>query len=360
MTQTATANHFGRNQNSYAVPNGYLINPFNALYQNHDVEDNQELTVQGILDYATNLEGMIVGDFDLDEIILEIKGNFLSFVKTGLLAYKVKFFHLYEKSYKSFKDFCEQALGSTHWYINRTIEAARVVIELACNGFEVLPKCEAQCRPLTKFSGTQLCANWHTVIENVPVPKITASTIAEVLGVEQKSKTLRLSTELYLLLKEKSLEAGMSIEEFLKSLLGEDFSTEECSPERESQWQEDLEKLISEQEEQPTEEVEEVKEVEEEKTEELLSVPVEPDQKNVSRGKGFGAVKPKAKSKKALSNKRQSQKYDEAVSSPDSFKTEKLGSVIANVVKLVIPTGSKLAKLMAWADWEGSPPPPTH
>ena len=236
-------------RNPYRLPQGYIPNPFDPLYQQPDEELCREPSAQALLDYAIELEDQIPGDFELSEVINEIKNNTLSFVRTGLLAFKVKVLKLYRDGYRSFKDFCEQALGLTHWQINRTIEAARVVIELAQDGFDVLPKNEAQARPLTKFTGDDLCANWQTILNTTKEYKITGSVIAETLGMEVTNKSLRLPPEVYYELQDIALQEGMSITELLKAVIAEKKAVEEVDEQQLQAWQQDLDTLVAEEEE---------------------------------------------------------------------------------------------------------------
>ena len=232
-------------RNPYRVPQGYVSDPFAPLYQQPDEELSEDLSVQLILDYANQLDDKIAGDFDLGGIINEIKSNTLSFVRIGLIAFKVKVLKIYRQAYSTFKDFCEKAIGITTWQVNRMIEASRVVIELAQGGFDVLPKNEAQARPLTKLSGADLYVSWETVLNSVPEYKITSSTIAETLGMEVKSKSLRLPPDLYYALEQKAFEAGMSIKELLEDVVGEDNDIKQADEQKVQAWQEDLDTLIA-------------------------------------------------------------------------------------------------------------------
>ena len=235
-----------RVRNPYKVPQGFSSDPFTPLYQQPDEPLALEESLEELLDYANILEDKIAGDFNLHQIVTDIKSNFLSFVRTGLLAYKVKLWKLYRNSYRNFKEFCENALGVTHWQINRTIEAARVVMELVQSGFSILPQCEAQARPLTKFTGAELCANWQIVVENLPPSKITGNSIAEVLGMETKAKNLRLPKELYERIRKRALELGISVEQLLELTFGEDDEVNEVDEEKMAAWEEDLARLTQE------------------------------------------------------------------------------------------------------------------
>ncbi len=234
-----------RKRNPYRVPRGFVPNPFTPLYHEPDVDPSEDLSVQEILDYALTLEGQIPGDFNLSQVVNEIKNNCLSFVRTGLLAYKVKVYKIYRNVHRNFKEFCEKALGVSHWQINRTIEAARVVVELAQNGFDILPKCEAQCRPLAKFTGAQLCANWQSVLDTTPPHRITGKAINEALGIETTGDSVRFSPEFYKFLKENAASAGMSIEALLKAWIDYCPEVEEVAEEKLHRWEEDLQELVS-------------------------------------------------------------------------------------------------------------------
>ena len=235
-------------RNPYRVPQGYVLNPFDPLYQQPDEELCREPSAQAILDYAIELEDQIPGDFELSDVISEIKNNTLSFVRTGLLAFKVKVLKLYREGYRTFKDFCEQAIGITHWQVNRMIEAARVVIELAQDGFDVLPKNEAQARPLAKFTGADLLANWQRVLDTTKEYKITGSRIAETLGMDVTSKLLRLPPEVYYELQTQALSEGMSVAELLKAILAQRKEVEEPDEQQLQAWQQDLDTLVAEEE----------------------------------------------------------------------------------------------------------------
>ncbi len=237
-----------RKKNPYRVPKGFVPNPFTPLYQEPDVDPSEDLSVQEILDYALTLEGQIPGDFNLSQVVNEIKSNCLSFVRTGLLAYKVKVYKIYRNVHRNFKEFCEKALGVSHWQINRTIEAARVVVELAQNGFDILPKCEAQCRPLAKFTGAQLCANWQSVLDTTPAHRITGKAINEALGIETMSECLRVSPQAHYYVREKALSAGISVDRLLIETFGHDTTTQLVDQQKLDEWEEDLQALVHEEE----------------------------------------------------------------------------------------------------------------
>ena len=285
-----------RKKNPYRAPKGFVPNPFTPLYQEPDVDPSEDLSVQEILDYALTLEDQIPGDFSLSQVVNEIKSNCLSFVRTGLLAYKVKVYKIYRNVHRNFKEFCEKALGVSHWQINRNIEAARVVVELAQNGFDILPKCEAQCRPLSKFSGAELCANWQSVLDTTPPHRITGKAINQALGIETKSECMRISPEAYYIVKKKALEIGISVDKLLIETFGDDTPTQFVDQRNLDEWEEDLQALVDEQEKVPSQETEDLNEQDGELTNQAASnepasdvPPLQPELNTESIPKDFEA-----------------------------------------------------------------------
>lgn len=227
-------------QNPYKTKKGFLADPFASLYQASDRKMSQDESIENLIHYACSLEECIPGDFDLQTVVTEIKSQILSFVRTGLLAYKVKISKLYRRVHKNFKTFCEKTLGISHWQINRKIEAARVVIELAQAGFTVLPTCEAQARPFTKLYGAELCNKWKTVVDSLEPHTITSNQINEVLGVETKTASLRLPKKLYEQIRRKALDMGLSIEQLLNIMFEDEQKTSTVEREVLTKWEEDL------------------------------------------------------------------------------------------------------------------------
>jgi len=162
----------------------------------------------------------------------EIKADLLSFVRVGIVAAKVRRYRLYQlaaEKFSSFRDYCERALGKTQWHINRIIEAARVVLELAREGFELLPQNEAQARPLVKFSGDELIAKWQEVIDSCPPHRITANHVAEIVtpGAAPKQQAIKVDAEDYSQLREKAAQMGITPQQLMKKLIND------CHPESE-------------------------------------------------------------------------------------------------------------------------------
>ena len=194
----------------------------------------------------------------------EIKNHLLNWVRVGLVAEKMRYLKLWREKFTSFADYCQKALGKSHWQIGRIIKAAKVTMLLACAGFETLPTCEAQASKLVKFLSDPnlLVEKWQEVLRSVPKHLITRNSIGEVFGEESPKEKLSLSKKLKEKLKRKALELGVSVEELLEDFLEEDEPVEEegkveeqhksCSDyeldsnlhqKRVKRWQDDLEQI---------------------------------------------------------------------------------------------------------------------
>jgi len=186
--------------------------------------DEAPPSVEDILNYAEDLDHEGGKHLTFDWADTEIRKGRLGFVRAGLVAQKVKYYKLYQKSQqklKDFRDYCESYLGKALWQINRLIEAARVTLELARAGFSILPQCEAQARPLAKFTGEALQQKWLEVVQTVPSQKITAAIVAEIVDGEQpgKKKQLKLDAEVYKKLVGRATLAGTTPEKLIEQML---------------------------------------------------------------------------------------------------------------------------------------------
>lgn len=235
-------------KNPYKTDTTILANPFDFFYQKSDAGISRDDAIQELIDYAVGLDDQIEGDFNLDYLVFEIRNNTLSFVRTGLIAFKIKALKLYKNQFSSFRSFCTEALGVTHWQINRTIQAARTVLELIHNGFEILPRNEAQCRELSQYVGTELVRVWREITAEIPPHQITARSIHEYLNpaeeFESENTTIKLPRKLYSCILSSAIDAGMSIIELLEDTFFDHLEPVPIG--KVLAWEEDLKNLISE------------------------------------------------------------------------------------------------------------------
>ncbi len=140
--------------------------------------ENCEDWQREILKEFTNAHGVREdNDYDLEEALIEVKSHQFGFAKFGAWAYQFKLKRLYKNMFSTWKQFCEKVLHKDHWYVDKKIRAARVIKDLICAGFTVLPKNEYQCRPLTKFWGEELIDNWAMIVDAVQPHLITSDLI---------------------------------------------------------------------------------------------------------------------------------------------------------------------------------------
>lgn len=245
-------------KNYYSAPKGFLIDPFLPLYQTPDAKTSQDNAIQGLIQYGLDLESQIPGDFSLGSIILEFKNNTFSFVRSGLLMYKVKTLKLYKKTYSNFKVFCKEALKVSHWQVNRMVEASRVVLELIQAGFEILPRNVSQCEQISSYTGNELIEKWQTIVDNIPEHRITALSINNLLNPPEREEkvetTIKLPPQLYLCILRQALDKDMSVVELLEEVFLDNDSLVDSGQDdyqkganlHPNAWEEDLENLVTE------------------------------------------------------------------------------------------------------------------
>ena len=239
----------------------YLLNPFNALYQDSSLLSNKP-QIQELNQYAVDLESQIAGDFNLEYLTNEFAYNQLAFVRNGLLLAKIKFQKLY-KNYGdgTFASFCKHQLKKQRWQINDTIKAARVVLDLMYAGFEILPTNISQAVALAKLTLDELIQKWRSIINTLPPDKITAHSIRNAVRPTTESESAVASLEVPASIHEdihreaanRGLSIGVFISMMLKfflesenlHLLKHQINTKEYKK-KERIWQEDLADLVAE------------------------------------------------------------------------------------------------------------------
>lgn len=252
-TQTKQAPH----STYYSQSSDFLINPFDSYYQNRDAQISDRHEIQQIIYLIEDQENKIAGDYDLDELCELISDHTMAYVKSGLLAAKIRFLKLYKKQYSNFTDFCEQRLGRSRSYIDRLINSSRVVVELIMAGCDVLPRNESQCRLLSKFAGSELIWRWKAIIETIKPHKITAEAIASFLAEEEEEKSppedqyVKITGYLAIPIQYSAMKFGMTFQDFVVTLLEYIFKPAKSRAnwrdyEREYEWELDLEKLVKE------------------------------------------------------------------------------------------------------------------
>lgn len=216
-------------KNLYKTKQGYLQSPYRHLGIDNDVPISEADHVQKLLDEAEELDSKIAGDFELFDLVGEILDYRFGFVRTGLLAYKIKYFKLYKEVSSSFHGFCQQYFHRGADYIDKLIQAASDVLELISHGFgAILPQNEAQVRSLrssAKKAGVDIVEAWQFVCDRYQKEpwKITHKTINTAIcgDIPEEPNTLT-KVVLPIALVEKvqklAIKAGMGFTEFLLDL----------------------------------------------------------------------------------------------------------------------------------------------
>lgn len=194
------------------------------------------------------------------------------YVVSGIWLNKIRLWkHLWQRKAKSFHLFCQQLIGKGSWYASRLIKAAKVCLALIKQGFKVLPTCEAQARPLTKYLtendpilGDVCCEEmfdkWQEVIDTLPSDKtLTANHVETIVnGEERTTKSVITDAKTYDRLQRLADDAGMSKQEYINYLLDKEEApeteesaesepeTKEVEPAKNQRWKSDLRDLVAE------------------------------------------------------------------------------------------------------------------
>lgn len=243
----------------YKLPRGWVVNPFDFLYQ-RDVEFSKEPEIQELLEFANELEDSISGEIESRIEYYEFSFRFdsLAFVRQGLILAKLKFWRCYRKKYSTFKEYCENVIGKSVSYCNRLIASAGIMTQLIGAGYSQLPYNESQCRILSCLSGSELLNVWEAAKSTIPRHKITAKSIEDfLLAKEEPEPEPDLQTQINL---SEGLEQAifpysnafkMSIAAFVLMLLDEIFNPVKLKAnwrdfQKEEEWRNDLDKLVEE------------------------------------------------------------------------------------------------------------------
>ena len=194
---------------------------------NDDFWEPPETEFQPLLDF----ESEILRDIPHNDVALltqRIKRSFLDYVRQGIMMDTVRRYCLYKRQYKDFADYCKNALGRSHVYCQKIIQAAKVCLELIKANFQTLPTSVAQALPLLKFakvdagSNRELEDKWQGVVDGFRPELITAAKIQETLdeNPEDRAKQVRIGGKAYQLLQKKALAAGMAVSKYLEMLIG--------------------------------------------------------------------------------------------------------------------------------------------
>ncbi|WP_293356483.1 MULTISPECIES: hypothetical protein [unclassified Microcoleus] len=206
---------------------------FNDIYW-----EPPESEFQPLLDFESEISREVPHN-DIALLTQRIKRSFLDYVRQGVMLDAVCRYRLYKQQYKDFAEYCNLALGRSHFYCKKIIQAAKICLELIKSKFKILPTSVAQALPLLKFAKTyeygdsQLQDKWQTVVDGFPPELITAAKISEALdeNPEDRAKQVRIGGQAYQLLQQKAAAAGMTVSKYLEMLISGAESPDEEPPE---------------------------------------------------------------------------------------------------------------------------------
>ncbi len=200
--------------------------------------------------------------YGYEDALHQLKSQQFGWVKLGAWAFQFKLKRFYKYHHKTWREFCEKVLHQSHWYVDKIIKATRVIKDLLCAGFDVLPQNEYQCRPLTKFWGEELIDNWGMIVDAVEPHLITSDLIKSRFCSREKrdNKWLKVDGQVWEEFEYKSRSKGLDPKQIIENILDDweanydeettdeldDDDIEDVPIEKLEVWQADLQALIEE------------------------------------------------------------------------------------------------------------------
>jgi predicted DNA binding CopG/RHH family protein len=173
------------------------------------------------------------GDYieQLGDIAHNIKIKVCSWYEIGLKAWKVKLFKAWRQEYRSFKEFCETAIGRSSGAVNAWIRSARVMSQLIAMGFERLPLSASIALELSRFDATDLEEAWSALCNEFSDHEMTLEKVKGFLVDPNRKEPQWVSTRLPAPLMEKlrkrANSLGIPISSLIEELLGNDENPDE-------------------------------------------------------------------------------------------------------------------------------------
>jgi hypothetical protein len=190
----------------------------------------------GELEWLTPGEDLLEYDHDqmrihtpkqLESAIAEFKIHAAQWCKAGLLAESIFRSGLWRRGRtRKWSDWCAETLGYTGWYVKKLRQAAAIVLDLARRGFQILPRCVAQCEPLFSIRDGELLSEvWSTVLENLAESELTKGAIAQVVCActgkrTEVRHTISLKSKIWDALREEAMRRGQTPERVIEDWLG--------------------------------------------------------------------------------------------------------------------------------------------
>lgn len=162
---------------------------------------------------------------DVEHLTDLVKNGLDAWVKAGLALIHVKENFkevLNAKLAKNWKQYCLKFFNRSVWQVGRLMDASKVYFILVSSGeFDILPTCEAQCRPLVKFlpedfvnpsyeETAEIINYWKEAIALAGDKPVTAQIVETVVNGGDYSETaqVKISADSYQKLSELAFEIG--------------------------------------------------------------------------------------------------------------------------------------------------------
>lgn len=167
-----------------------------------------------------------------EAIDLSLNESQYSYIRLGLLLEKIRnkcYWKYTAGKFGSFKDWCRERMDLTIWQANSYIESAKVAIYLANAGYTKIPRNFSQAAALIPAYNDEVdYYQSRPVLERVweaacKLKKITANAIRSIINPDAIEKeSTKLPKHLRDRAAKQAAKKGMSIDEYLADLIGQD------------------------------------------------------------------------------------------------------------------------------------------
>ena len=212
--------------------------------------DDHPLWIQNLLKFCVKSVDSIYLPENINQAITQIKSDIYSYIKIGVICDLVRHKNLWENLTNNFGQFCKDYLGKSRWWFDNIINASKVAMNLINSGFDILPKNEAQARPLTSLDYLEQVEVWRNITHTIPEHRIKAKTVKAFVDrhikklnqdyeeesyyattpPKPKQKLIKIDQDSYDLLESKASKYGLTPKQYLDALLQKelgDFENEE-------------------------------------------------------------------------------------------------------------------------------------
>lgn len=158
----------------------------------------------------------------LEELETVIAKNFQGFYAVGCALAEINISRLYRVTHVTFEDYCKERFEVAKRTAYQYISAKEVMDNVRnCAQIELLPKNEAQVRPLTRLEPDTQIEAWKQVVKSASLEHgITAKHVSEVvsefIGKEVKEKTQKIKEKISPTVSEKFTDALWALIEVVR------------------------------------------------------------------------------------------------------------------------------------------------